>query len=500
MRRLLLLLIISVLFDACQQPAETEIETVEPTEEESLASKIKVTTEEKVVKSDFTLMDSVTAAKLGRLYDYIPFYTKVGERTYVIVSSAKKEIPYFAMFDGTYQYGLVNDSLENVLPIAYDKIYNPNAVLLNCLEIKRGEKVGLFNPTTQEVLNPQYDFILPGSSEVGSFAYACKSGKWYEIHSESLNRPKVIEFDQEKASNVLSFDTRQFGKSLMYEFFPGHLRRETHGILIVPSYVEYFNYASAPIYAHVLDEERRNNEHYTDKVTVEFKDQQSISEKVYSFFVSVYEEGIDARGYAIESEQMVLYHSEEQKIRSVPLTSLHDGEFYREAAYQLIGDSLVEVRSNQEEYKLERQLYNFETRYRYLRISPEGTVIELDSDRHFDFTKYILIDDSYLKGRFARYMEGSGYKVWESDHLTIEDLDLMRNEIFAEYGYRFKSERWRNYFSQKKWYKSQYDNVDDQLTAIDKNNIKVILKAKEAMRGREQEFTKRRQGVRIAAG
>ena len=189
----------------------------------------------------------------------------------MIVSNAEEELPYHAMFEGTYQYGLVNDSLENVLPIAYDKIYNPNTVLLNCLEIKRGEKVGLFNPTTQEVLNPQYDFILPGSSEVGSFAYACQSGKWYEIHSESLNRPRVMEFNQEKASNVLSFDTRQFGKNLMYEFFPGHLRKETHGILIVPSYVEYFNYASVPIYAHVLDEERKSDRHFTDQVTVELK-------------------------------------------------------------------------------------------------------------------------------------------------------------------------------------------------------------------------------------
>ena len=43
----------------------------------------------------------------------------------------------------------------------------------------------------------------------------------------------------------------------------------------------------------------------------------------------------------------------------------------------------------------------------------------------------------------------------------------MRNEIFAEYGYRFKSEDWSNYFSQKSWYSPRYDDVNDQLTEID---------------------------------
>jgi hypothetical protein len=64
-------------------------------------------------------------------------------------------------------------------------------------------------------------------------------------------------------------------------------------------------------------------------------------------------------------------------------------------------------------------------------------------------------------------------------HYSINELDIMRNEIFADYGYNFKSEKWQEYFSQFSWYKPKYDNVDDQLTEIDKHNIKVILKQKE---------------------
>ena len=129
----------------------------------------------------------------------------------------------------------------------------------------------------------------------------------------------------------------------------------------------------------------------------------------------------------------------------------------------------------------------------------------LTSDRIYDFTKFINIDQSYFKGCFVKNMEegessNEEYNIWQSDYLSIEDLDIMRNEIFAEYGYRFQSEKWQKYFSNKKWYKPRYDNVDDQLTEIDKANIKVILQTKEAMQGKEEKFTKKRPSNYYAAG
>ncbi|MBC7451691.1 MAG: YARHG domain-containing protein, partial [Cytophagales bacterium] len=50
-----------------------------------------------------------------------------------------------------------------------------------------------------------------------------------------------------------------------------------------------------------------------------------------------------------------------------------------------------------------------------------------------------------------------------SDHVTINDLDLMRNEIYAEYGLIFTSPKWQEYFSTKEWYKPLYTNVDARL-------------------------------------
>jgi hypothetical protein len=54
----------------------------------------------------------------------------------------------------------------------------------------------------------------------------------------------------------------------------------------------------------------------------------------------------------------------------------------------------------------------------------------------------------------------------------------MRNEIFARYGYKFTpgSEMY-NYFNQQDWYSAKYDNVNDFLTDIEKENINLIKQA-----------------------
>ena len=67
----------------------------------------------------------------------------------------------------------------------------------------------------------------------------------------------------------------------------------------------------------------------------------------------------------------------------------------------------------------------------------------------------------------------------------------MRNEIFAEYGYKFKSKKWQEFFAKYDWYKPVKDNVDEFLTEKDKYNIKVILETKAKMKGHENQYTKK---------
>ena len=136
---------------------------------------------------------------------------------------------------------------------------------------------------------------------------------------------------------------------------------------------------------------------------------------------------------------------------------------------------------------LKEQAFPISRNLNYL-ISKGGAVKKLESNRYYDNTKFISLTDGYFSGCFSKYIwdtrdnyhhiPGDGNMLL-LDHLDVEDLDIMRNEIFAEYGYVFKTEKWQNYFSAKPWYLPMRDSVDHLLTETDKANIALILKIKE---------------------
>lgn len=76
-------------------------------------------------------------------------------------------------------------------------------------------------------------------------------------------------------------------------------------------------------------------------------------------------------------------------------------------------------------------------------------------------------------------------QTYQSDalrHMSLTELRLVRNEIFARHGYIFKNRDLANYFSTKDWYEAKYMNVDSLLTDADKKNIKLILDAEKEIK------------------
>jgi hypothetical protein len=57
---------------------------------------------------------------------------------------------------------------------------------------------------------------------------------------------------------------------------------------------------------------------------------------------------------------------------------------------------------------------------------------------------------------------------------NLPNLKIMRNEIFARYGYKFKTKDMADYFGAQSWYKPQYDDVTSKLTEIERINIDLI--------------------------
>ncbi len=67
-------------------------------------------------------------------------------------------------------------------------------------------------------------------------------------------------------------------------------------------------------------------------------------------------------------------------------------------------------------------------------------------------------------------------RLTESDitPLTLEQLRLARNEVYARHGYIFKSEDLKSYFSQKSWYSPNASYDGKTLSEVEKYNVDLI--------------------------
>ncbi|MDP4093563.1 MAG: YARHG domain-containing protein [Bacillota bacterium] len=85
------------------------------------------------------------------------------------------------------------------------------------------------------------------------------------------------------------------------------------------------------------------------------------------------------------------------------------------------------------------------------------------------------VDSHVLTINNIKYDLNLELSISSDNKLTKEELGLLRNGIYAKYGYKFKSKEYSDYFSQIDWYKPSKDSVDELLNEIDKKNINLIL-------------------------
>ena len=81
-------------------------------------------------------------------------------------------------------------------------------------------------------------------------------------------------------------------------------------------------------------------------------------------------------------------------------------------------------------------------------------------------------EDGYL-------LDSSSRKLTEEDvaHLSLQQLNYARNEIYARYGRKFKSKELQAYFNSKSWYKGTIDPSafnEDRLTVIERYNVEFL--------------------------
>lgn len=84
------------------------------------------------------------------------------------------------------------------------------------------------------------------------------------------------------------------------------------------------------------------------------------------------------------------------------------------------------------------------------------------------------------KNRFASdavfKINASKQKLTEKDlkNLRKLDMEIIKNSVFARHGYAFKKQTYRNFFEQTDWYIPVSNNVDSELSPMEKENVALL--------------------------
>lgn len=73
-------------------------------------------------------------------------------------------------------------------------------------------------------------------------------------------------------------------------------------------------------------------------------------------------------------------------------------------------------------------------------------------------------------------INASKQKLSEKDlkNLRKLDMEIIKNSVFARHGYSFKKQTYRNFFEQTDWYIPVSNNVDNQLSPMEKENVALL--------------------------
>jgi len=396
------------------------------------------------------------------------------------------------------RYGLATAEGNAVLPLEYDKIYNADATAKGYIEVEQNGKRGLFNYQTNALIPAEYDLIFP-AGQGGGIAIGQKGPRLVTIQAdgsesalpEGSNPPKYADLVAD-----LSFDYLDGSSGAL--FYSYHDSEGDPGFFgsfdlfyVLPSYLQPLSY---------LPEIINNSDGEMSKTRVQGEAELLATKDngISTFLTSFIDEGVDARGYFNQSNTLVTLDAANQRIDSVRLRENVDVHYLPVCRdnfrYRALSNNVVEV----ENISAAGEVHSSMTRFSYYRISKSGAIVQLESNATFHQAHFTRLEPRHFQVCWGDPVEPNDPDSYEGEndgnyltanHLTIEDLDIMRNEIFALYGYRFQSEKWQQYFGEKDWYTPTSDNVDDQLTEQDKYNIDQILETKADMEANPEQYS-----------
>lgn len=440
----------------------------------------------KTVDSTTNLIDSLDifqfVKKYKNSYDDIPFTFKVdGKRFFMPIigsySNFYNDKSHFELI------GLIDDSNKTILPIEYELIYTPNVLLDNTFEVRKNGKQGLVSLTGEVILEAKYDIIYPGFDdhlvcfkEGGKYGYLDTEYQLNDVKLDETNTFLRRLFSSKSISKwKFTLDNQIVFRDIkMIERNIGDVG-EGCAYLCPPSYLAKLG---------VVEEELTNVLADTNDRFGVFRFEseiETVSQNKEGFWLMVsktFTEVSDARG-VVEESKVVTVLDKFNVPKYAEITQEKDFNLCNDTlVFRKVNDSIFEAKFS----KWGKGAFQSMERYVYFKMEDQGIIKHDSSNRIFEFTEHVIIDSTYFTGCWRKYLQhNDSFNMLVYNHLLVEDLDIMRNEIFATHGYKFKSEYWNTYFKQFKWYKPQFENVDDKLNTIEKENIQFILNYKDKM-------------------
>jgi hypothetical protein len=451
---------------------------------------------DKDIYAPITLKAFETAKQLKAKYDSVIWFAHINKQTYYYVTNGKWNMEEWEMRRShldtakTYKMGLVGPDLKEIIPVDYDLIHNINGTINGLIEVEKGHKHGFYNLHGKIIVPAKYDQIYPVTND-NALAALQKGDDFFWLNKDSTISAKV----NISISEVLA-QTSHLGNSNMDGSSTDNVTefnsREQHGtIYIPPAYL--INMGIFSTIEQFKNPLRRNIdfEEVSAKINIKLSNKTSIQKDDNVFetaFYSIRNYFLGGRSEFYDTNNLVVIDKKNNRAYNKEIsTDLNIEEGYddltglcKEYSLMPLNDTLFEMKITS---IISISLYNGD----YLQEAPvfhyltlkDGKITEAETNRKFSFTKFRKMDDSYLEGCYLYMIKpliGRGeYKKEQSNYLRKDVLQYMKNEIFADYHYKFKDSVWNQVFAESiANYEAKNESVDDSLTEIDKYNINWI--------------------------
>ncbi|OCX50652.1 hypothetical protein BEL04_23060 [Mucilaginibacter sp. PPCGB 2223] len=444
-----------------------------------------------------TLAAFAEAQKLKASYDTIPAFEHYNGKTYYyVVKGSGKEFSFEQVGEDStlnWKIGLVGPDLKELIPVKYTLIHNISGIIDGLIEVEDKGRRGFYDLNGKEVVPITYDQILPLKGET-NLALLHKGQDYFYLKSDLTVSEKIAGLKiadmlpQIKEYGAKSTLTGAESKGLI-EFNS----REYHAsIVFPPSYlVDWEVRPRVQMFKNPLRPDFLSDEEMSEKYLIAFENSPAASNWLTSALYSIEDSYLGGRGGLYSAKALVVVDKKSNTVVGHQMNVDYSTEENPGSESECIESQIRQVNDTLFEFKMssiynqtlhnDKLLANGPT-FHYLYVK-NGRLTELHNKRLFGFTKYVKMDDSYLKGCYI-------YDDKQLDHPNLEMLQYMKNEIYAEYLYEFKDPKWaevfqgrfNNYNMEEQKYKRN-TSVDDSLTVIDKYNINFLdqkIKAQKA--------------------